>query len=75
MAAWTDRLEVRLSSQKIRLLRREAQRRGVSVGQVLREAIDHLLNQDRGVRMRAAEDLFEVQAPVADWPEMKREIE
>ena len=75
MDALTERLEVRLPAHTLQLLRREAQRRGVSVAQLVREAIDLLLAEDRQARVQAAEALFQVEAPVADWPEMKREIE
>lgn len=75
MGVLTERLEVRLPSQTMQLLRQEARQRGVSVSQLVREAIELLLVQDRQARMQAAEALFRIEAPVADWPEMKREIE
>jgi len=75
MGVLTERLEVRLPSQTMQLLRQEARQRGVSVSQLVREAIELLLMQDRQARMQAAEALFQIGAPVADWPEMKREIE
>ena len=75
MDTLTERLEVRLPPQTLELLRQEAQRRRVSVGQLVREAVDLLLEQDREARIRAAEALFRVGGPVADWQEMKREIE
>jgi hypothetical protein len=59
----------------MRMLRREAARRGTSVAGVVREAIDSLVREDRAARRRAAEALFRVGAPVADWQVMKREIE
>lgn len=71
----TERLEVRLPRKTMQLLRQEARQRGVSVAQVVREAIELLLMEDCRARMQAAEALFQVEAPVADWPEMKREIE
>lgn len=75
MGTLTERLEVQLPSQTLHLLRQEAQRRGMSVAQVVCEAIDLLLQQDRQARVRAAEALFQVEAPVTDWEQMKREIE
>lgn len=45
------------------------------MARLVREAIELLLKEDRQARMRAAEALFQVGAPVADWPEMEREIE
>jgi hypothetical protein len=75
MDALTERFEVQLPGHTLQLLRSEAERRGVPVAELIREAIDLLLAQDRQVRVHAAEALFQVEAPVRDWPEMKREIE
>lgn len=75
MRTLTERLEIRLPADSLRLLRREANRRGVSVGELVRQAIDMVLEDDREGRLSAAHDLFEVAAPVADWGEMKHEIE
>ena len=75
MGMLTERLQVRLSPQTLKLLRQEAQRRRVSVAQVVREAVDLMLQQDREARIQAAEALFRVEAPVADWEEMKAEID
>ena len=71
----SERLEVRLPPETAQLLRREAERRGVPVARLVREAIDLLLQEDRQARLRAAEALFQVEAPIADWDQMKREIE
>jgi len=75
MDALTERFEVQLPGHTLQLLRSEAERRGVPVAELIREAIDLLLAQDRQARVQAAEALFQVEAPVRDWPEMKREIE
>ncbi len=75
MGTLTERFQVRLAPQTLELLRQEAQRRRVSVAQVVREAVDLLLQQDREARIQAAEALFRVNAPVADWEEMKAEID
>jgi len=75
MGTLTERLEVRLPAQVLQLLRQEASQRGISVAQLVREAIDLLLKEDRQARVRAAKSLFQVGAPVSDWEEMKREIE
>ena len=71
----SERLELRLPSTTMRELRREASERGTSVASIVREAIDLRLREDRPARLRAAEALFRVGAPVADWETMKREIE
>lgn len=75
MGILVERVEVRLSPETLRLLRQEAQRRAVPVSRLVREAIDLLLREDRRGRQKAAEALFEVEAPVAGWKKMKREIE
>lgn len=75
MEVLTERLEVRLPAHTLHLLRREAKRRGVSVAQLVREAIDLLQAENRHAKVQAAEALFQVEAPIADWVEMKREIE
>ena len=75
MGTLTERLQVRLSPQTLKLLRQEAQRRRVSVAQVVREAVDLMLQQDREARIQAAEALFQIDAPVGDWEEMKAEID
>jgi hypothetical protein len=74
MPAFTERLAVRLHPDSMQLLRREADRRGISVSEAVRQAIDLWLEQDREERRWAAAALFQVDAPVADWEGMKEEI-
>ncbi len=71
----TERLELCLPPELMQLLREEARRRGISVAQLVREAIEASLLGDREARSRAAVELFRLEAPVPEWPEMKREIE
>jgi predicted DNA-binding protein len=75
MEALSERLEVRLSPVTMAMLRKEAQSRGVSIAQLVREAIEILIKEDRNLRINAAEALFRIEAPVAEWKEMKKEIE
>lgn len=75
MSTYSERLEIRLPPEMMRLLRQEAHQRGISVAQLVREAIEFLLVQERQARMQAAEALFQIEAPVAAWSDMKREIE
>ena len=75
MAVGTESLEVYLPPQTLQLLRQEAERREISVAELVREAVDLLLARDKQARMQAAEALCQVEAPVADWEQMKREIE
>ncbi len=74
MEALTERFEIRLSRHTLQALRLEAQQRSVSMARLVREAIDLLLEEDRRAKLRAAESLFEVGAPVAEWEQMKQEI-
>ncbi|WP_264843622.1 ribbon-helix-helix protein, CopG family [Caldinitratiruptor microaerophilus] len=71
----TERLEIRLDPTTMRLLREEARRRGISMGQLLRQAIDWFLHEERQARLKAPGALFPVEAPAPDWEVMKREIE
>jgi len=75
METLSERLEVRVDGSTLRRLREAAARRGMSVGQVVRQALSRELGEDEEGRMRAAETLFAVGASVADWPELEREIE
>ncbi|GIX47764.1 MAG: hypothetical protein KatS3mg131_1975 [Candidatus Tectimicrobiota bacterium] len=58
MAVLSERLEIRLPPQTAELLRREAERRGVPVARLVREAIDLLLREERQARLQAAEAPF-----------------
>lgn len=71
----SERLEIRVDRSTMRLLRALADRRGVSIGHVVRDALGHELGDDRAERVRAAQALFSVGTSVADWPEMEAEIE
>ncbi len=71
----SERLEIRLHPDTMRLLREEARQNNVSVAQVVRQAIASFLNEDRQSQLQAAWALFQVEAPADDWDQMKREIE
>ncbi|MBI4305797.1 MAG: ribbon-helix-helix protein, CopG family [Chloroflexi bacterium] len=75
MTYLSERLEIRLTPSTMRRLREEARRRGIAVGALAREALDRIVTSERESRAKAAEELFRVGAPVADWDSMKREIE
>ena len=70
----TECLEIRLEPSTMHLLREKAQRQKTSVDQLIRRAIELLLEEKRDARLQAAEALFRVGAPVADWETMKQEI-
>ena len=75
MTTLTERLEVRLERDQLRQLKKQARQQGVSVAQLVRQAIELLLQEDRETRMRAVERLCQIGAPIADWDQMEREIE
>lgn len=72
----TERTQVLLSPEQRRKVATLAARSSTSVGAVIRQAIDAYLPpvpHDR--RQRALDELFSLEAPVADWDEIEREIE
>jgi hypothetical protein len=75
METLSERIEVRVSRSTLRLVRAEARARDVSVGELVREAIARIVQEESAARIQAAHSLFEVEAPVADWAVIEREIE
>lgn len=69
-----ERLEVRLDPELMAQVRREAERRGMSMAQLVREALQAFFREEDRARLQAAEALFRVGAPVDDWPALEREI-
>ncbi len=72
---FTERTQVLLTPMQRSRLERIAGDRQMSVGAVIREAIDAHTRPVTRSRRAAAEALFAVNAPSPDWVEMKREIE
>jgi len=74
--ALSERTQVLLSVEQRRRVEQLAARSSVSVGELIRRAIDDYLpptsTQDR---QRALDDLFALSAPVTDWATMEAEIE
>lgn len=70
----SERTQVLLTPEQRERLERLASRRGVSVGAVIREAIDAYTAPRRRSRSEALETLFALEAPVDDWEVMKEEI-
>lgn len=70
----SERTQVLLTPEQRERIERLARERGISVGAVIREAVDaHTLPGQTG-RETAADNLFRLDAPVADWEVMKAEI-
>lgn len=71
----TARTQVLLEPQHQARLRRIASKRGVSVGTIVREAIEAYLNGQRTrSKAEALASLESLEAPVDDWEVMKAEI-
>ncbi|GBC85628.1 hypothetical protein HRbin11_02078 [bacterium HR11] len=62
MQVLTERLEIRLDPMTLRRLKAEADRRGMSVGALVREAIRRLLAEDAESRRAAFERLSRLEA-------------
>lgn len=71
----SERLEIRLRPETLHHLREEARQRNLSIAQLVRQAIEAFLEEDRQSRLEAARALFQIGARVSNWEEMKREIE
>ncbi|MGI8659972.1 MAG: ribbon-helix-helix protein, CopG family [Thermoleophilaceae bacterium] len=72
----SERTQVLLSVEQRRRVEQLAARSSVSVGAVIRRAIDdYLPPASAQERRRALDDLFALNAPVADWATMEAEIE
>jgi hypothetical protein len=72
----SERTQVLLTEEQRRKVEQLAARSSVSVGAVIRAAIDaYLPSATPEQRRRALDDLFSLNAPVADWSVMEAEIE
>jgi len=72
----SERTQVLLTVEQRRAVEKTAARSSVSVGAVIRAAIDaYVPSASSAQRRRALDDLFTLRAPVADWPAIEAEIE
>ncbi len=72
----SGRIQILLDEQRYERLCEQAERSGESLGALIRQAIDRLLDEELDRRQRAAESLLSAEPmPVADWPEIEHEIE
>jgi hypothetical protein len=75
MRSLTRRTQLLLDDDLHRRLREIATQRGISIGALIREAIDEKLAGLHDSRARAFAKLLEAEPmPVDDWPVMKQEI-
>ncbi len=71
----SERLQVLVYPTQRRRLEEIARERGMSVGALIREAIEAYTGAVVRSRRDALDALFDLEAPVADWDTMKDEIE
>ncbi len=69
------RLEIRLHPEQLQKLKEEAAEKKTSVGNLVREAIDQHYVMSTEKKLRAIEQLTQINAPVTNWEQMKKEIE
>jgi predicted DNA-binding protein len=74
MRMFTERTQVLLSPAQRARVERLARERGVSIGAVVREAIEAYTATDGSSREQALDALEALDAPVGDWQDMKQEI-
>lgn len=74
MCMFSERTQVLLTPDQRRRLQRLAEERRVSVGALIRDAVDAYFVPTARTRGEALADLFAVDAPVSDWETMKAEI-
>ncbi len=69
------RLEIRLNPDQLEKLKKEAAEKKKSVGSIVREAIELRYEISEEDRLKAIQQISGLNAPVADWEQMKKEIE
>jgi predicted DNA-binding protein len=75
MPTLTRRTQLLLDDDLHRRLRETAEQRGISIGALIREAIDEKLSSVQDARAAAIDKLLAAEPmPVDDWPVMKQEI-
>lgn len=71
---YTERTQVLLTLEQRRRLQKRATLERRSVGAVIRDAVEAYTGGSRRSRQEAADSLLGLEAPVADWEQMKAEI-
>jgi len=75
MSSLTRRTQLLLDDDLHRRLREIAAQRGISIGALIREAINEKLSHIHDSRAMAIDELLAAEPmPVEDWPAMKREL-
>lgn len=74
MATLSERIQVLFSRSQAARLQTLAHAEGVSVGALVRRAVEQTyIEPDRSERLRAVERLAAMDLPVADWERMEHE--
>lgn len=72
----TERLQVLMDKERMDRLRATAKDRGVSVGQVIRDAVDQVISVQSPARRKAMERILGADPmPVPEPAELKRELQ
>ncbi|MEW6770356.1 MAG: ribbon-helix-helix protein, CopG family [Bacillota bacterium] len=75
----TKKVIVLFEPEQYERIKRRARLQGVSVGNLIRQAVDNLLAQgrvpDKEERLKAARRLTEAQEEVLEWDELERLLE
>jgi plasmid stability protein len=75
MPTLTRRTQLLLDDDLHRRLREIAAERGISLGALIREAIDEKLSSVQDARAQAIQKLLDAEPmPVEDWPVMKKQM-
>ena len=74
MCMFSERTQVLLSPQQVEKLKHIASRDGLSVGAVIRDAVDSYVDPGLDSRRRAADRILSMNLPVDDWEVMKEQI-
>ena len=71
----TRRTQLLLDDELHQRLRETAAQRGVSMGALIREAVEEKLARTQDARAQAIQELLDAEPmPVDDWPVMKRQM-
>jgi len=71
----TRRTQLLLDDELHRRLRETAAQQGVSMGALIREAVEEKLARTQDTRAQAIQELLDAEPmPVEDWPVMKRQM-
>ena len=71
---FSERTQVLLSPEQVGKLKRIAARDGLSVGAVIRDAVDSYVDPGDDARHRAIQAILAMNLPVDDWDVMKAQI-